>query len=207
MRRIVLAGTFALFATVVTSAQAPTAGRDLRLTFGPDGNVWLAARQVSLRDIMLEWARQCGCPVVNVERLSAAPIQVPLEFLGVPQSEVLAALLRQIPGYVLTPRRQTDAGPSLFGAVYLVPETSAVNSAASAMPPPQRIPPPTPGAPDDEIPPVTTIQGLVPAPQPVDPNKPVNPAGDAGAPQPQQPAPPKPPGVSVPAVRIVPVTR
>jgi len=176
-------------------AQGPA--RSLELLFDASGAVWLRSRQVSLRDIMAEWARQCGCRVINAERLSDAPIEVPLEFRGAPQATVLEALLRQIPGYVLTPRRSAANGPSHFETIYVVAQSTAVVGAApvTAMPVPRVLP--TPGAPDDEIPPIN------PVPTAVDPNKPINAPADPASPMPT----PKPPGVSVPAVRIVPVTR
>ena len=84
-------------------AQAP---RVLDLKFGADGLVTLTAQNVTIRDILAEWARQCGCFVVNAERLAGAPIAVPISFTSARQPDVLRSLLRETGGYALTPRRE-----------------------------------------------------------------------------------------------------
>ncbi|MCC7008738.1 MAG: hypothetical protein IT184_07970 [Acidobacteria bacterium] len=182
-------------ATAVLAATGANAQeRKLALEFAADGTVTLAANGVSVRDIIAEWRRLCGCHVVNGDRLSPAIVPVPLEFVHVPQARVLEALLRQATGYALTPRRAGHAGVSQFETIYIV--ASSQTSAVGAPPPftpvvrPAPIIP-TPGSPDDEIPPVQP--GLPPRPSEMEPPATEPPAAAS-----------RPAGVSVPAV-IVPI--
>lgn len=187
-------------------ARAQDAPRRLDLRFDQHGDVWLRAQQVSLREVMAEWARQCRCRIVNADRLSAAPTAVPLAFEGQPQAQVLEALLRQVPGYVLTPRRDPAAGPSMFETIYVVAESTAMAGGAPVVPPPAPRMLSTPGSPDDEIPPVRPLPIQAPAAGAPAADAPKPAAGPTDAPASPIPT-PRPAGVSVPAVRIVPVTR
>jgi hypothetical protein len=153
----VLAGVVGLFGTGTSFAQAPQpAPKRLQLAFSADGTVTLDAQNVTVREILFEWARQCGCLVVNGDRLSGTPITVPLQFKSESQKVVLDSLLRTAPGYVLTPRRAVT-GVSNYDMIYIVAATSTPvaapysSSTASVVPSPAL---PTPGSPDDEIPPV-----------------------------------------------------
>ena len=75
------------------------------ITGSYDGLVTLSAQNVTVRDILAEWARQCGCFVVNADRLAGAPLTVPIAFVAARQPDVLRSLLRETGGYALTPRR------------------------------------------------------------------------------------------------------
>lgn len=172
----------------------------LRMEFHGDGTMSLSASGVSTRDIFLEWARQCGCYVVNADRLPGTALATPLEFTRVAEGRVLESLLRQATGFVLTPRRTGRNGASSYETIYIVPSSQASSPAtASAFPaftPPSPVPLPSLGSPDEEVPP---LQPLTPATRP-----------DSPPDVPQRPAPPPPPrtaspGVSVPMV-IVPIT-
>jgi hypothetical protein len=110
---------------------------------------------------------------------------------------VLKSLLREAAGYVVTPRRAGSLGPSNYETIYVVPTsvTTAAPSYAQERPTPFRpVPLPSTGSPDDEIP-----AASISAPDPVDPMNPSSglekdPANTGIL-----------PGMSVPAVRIVPV--
>jgi hypothetical protein len=173
--------------SATAAAQTPTP-RKLQLSFDQDRKVNLAAHGVTVVEILAEWARRCGCYVVNADRLSGAPLAVPIQFEHAGQAEVLASLLRQAAGYVLTPSRSATSA-SNYETIYIVAggvPPSAVQSYAAPIV--AAVPPPTPGAPDDEIPPITPDR-QAPPPQP-----------------PTQNAPPKPaaPGVSVPPTTVTP---
>lgn len=157
------------------SAQSPP--RSLQLTFEADGTVSLEAASVSTREVLLEWARLCGCVIVNAQNLQGT-IDVPVSFQHKPQQMVLASLLRKASGYALTPRRPNMTGPSDFGTIYVLPTSQATPSAAYSVSQPTYtpVPPPTPGTPADEIPPITPLPTLppqipaaAPAPSPTPP--------------------------------------
>jgi hypothetical protein len=149
----VLAGVW--LATGV-SAQQPS-GRRLDLHFHADGTVSLGAQNVSAREILLEWRRQCGCEVINAEEVPGGAIMLPVQFDHADQRVVLQSLLRQAAGYVLTPRPADSTAPSDYGTIYILARSSA--SSGSYVPPVQAptslLQPPTSGFPDDEIPPVS----------------------------------------------------
>lgn len=194
---IALLTTFALAAT--PRAQGAPAQARLQLSFDADGSVNLVAQNVTVRDILALWAHECGCYIVNGDRLPARVIAIPLQFDHKPQDVVLDSLLRTAPGYLLTPRRAGAPGPSNYETIYILATSTAVPSASvgyTPVAPPLAMPVPlvTPGAVDDEIPPVVA-QPAARAPQ------------TAPAPTSTEPArPASPPGGFVPAVPIVPIT-
>ncbi len=160
------------------AAQAPPV-RNLQLAFHADGTVSLSAQSVSVREILSEWARQCGCYLVNWDKLTGGPLTVPIQFEKATQAKVLESLLRQATGYVLTPRREGSTAVSNYETIYILPTSTAVAGAyvpPVSPPPPMPMPMPTPGGPDDEIPAVVfqptarpTLPGQGPTQSPVAP--------------------------------------
>jgi hypothetical protein len=187
--------------------------RVLQLSFDADGRVSLSARSVTIREILAEWARQCGCYVVNGDKLPGGPLEIPVLFEHESQAAVLESLLRQAAGFVLTPRRAGVASRSNFETIYIV-ATSTPSAAGSYTPPP--VTPSygvsTPGGPDDELAPVApTAPGAAPvqppgADAPPIPNAPLPPGmSPSSYPSTSTPA-PAPPGTPGTFVPIVPVT-
>lgn len=173
--------------------------RRLQLTFDPSGLVTLDAQNVTAREVLAEWARQCNCLIVNADKLMGQPMDVPIQFTQAPQAKVLDSLLREAAGYALTPRRAGSAGPSHFETIYILATgTSSPEAAAAYIPyePPAPVMPPLPtaGSPDDELPPV------VPVIQPRDPSD----APEVEQLPPSQPVLPG-SGVFIPIVPIGPV--
>jgi hypothetical protein len=208
MRSLLILAVMAIGLTpqAIGIAQEPVAPQAPRvqLTFEPDGLVTLITNNASAREILAAWSRQGGSSFVGAERLAGTPLT--LEFRRQPEKDVMASILRQASGFVLGPRRAGTVGASAFEVVYILPTSSPSASAYVAPPPmPAQRPMPTPGVPDDEIPPVMAGRGAPGPPQ---------------GPQPQaQPAPQQSPaadatrpggtavtGVAVPVVPIIPVT-
>jgi len=196
MRRTLLA--FLWLSVVLVPARAAFAQalpqRTLVLAFEADGAVSLKGQNVTVREILAEWASRCGCYIVNAAQLAGAPLQIPVVFERAPQAAVLESLLRQAAGYVLTPKRAGSTSASNYDVIYILATSTASSTPApsytSAYPSSLAAAPiSTVGSPDDEIPPV----------QPIRTNN-----------QPATPPPPAPttrtnsPGVSI--VPIVPVT-
>ncbi|MEO7192886.1 MAG: hypothetical protein ABI051_17715 [Vicinamibacterales bacterium] len=191
----------------VVWAQAPTAPRVLQLTFDADGSVNLEAQNVTVREILAEWARQCGCYIVNAQSLQGGPLTIPVAFPHAPQGKVLESLLRQAAGYTLTPRRAGSPSLSQYETIYIV-ATSAPSQTAYTPPAPQQ-PTTTQGSPEDEIPPIVPtilrrepIALPLPAAVPQAPGQQQAPGQPTpGQPQTQPPAPAaRTPGVFVPIV-------
>jgi hypothetical protein len=109
-------------ATVARAQTAPA--RQLQLSFESEGAVTLMASNVTVREILAEWARKCGCFVVNADRLAGGPLTVPIAFERESQARVLASLLRQAAGYVLTPRRAGTNSASAYETIFIVASSS-----------------------------------------------------------------------------------
>jgi hypothetical protein len=201
MKAPVLATCLLALLPAVASAQ-PSPARTLNLTFHDDGTVTLAARQVTAREILAEWARQCGCYVVNADRLAGAPMNVPIAFERAPQAVVLRALLRQAAGYTLTPRRTGVTSPSDYETIYILPVGTSTPALASAPAPRPIFQAPTPGSPDDEIPPVNPIGPITQ--QDATQTTGAAQAGTPAAGPASQPASGL-PAVNLPGVRVVPI--
>ncbi len=168
-------------------AQAPpTPPRRLELTFN-NGKVTLIAQGVTVRDIMAEWARQCGCVVQGTDRLTGGST-LPMQFEDQPEVLVLESLLRSAGGYLLGPRAPGSRGASIYGSVSVFSVSRGIEAPSYTPSAPIAAPLVTGGTPDDEIPPVTPV------------SNPQTPAQTP--PRPAAPTPGRPGG---PAVPIVPV--
>ena len=184
MRHILLAAfVSAGLSTTPAWAQAQNAPRVLTLSFDADGRVNLKAQSVTVREIFAEWARQCGCYIVNAQSIPGGPLTVPFQFEHATQRQVLESLLRQVSGYTLTPKRPGSTSVSMYETIHITPTSVATQTTYSA--------PILASTPDDEIPPV------VPSPLRVDPNTAQPPAPpqqgqqQPASSQPQQPAAPR----------------
>ena len=168
------------FAQAPESSQAPQAPpvRKIEISF-QGSNVTLAAANVSLPEILAEWARLSGCVMVNAERLSRVPIVAPIQFENQPQQRVLESLLRPAAGFILAPRKANRPGATDFEMVYILATSTPSQSGYSGMntqapistveaPEVPPIPPPPPPAQETQQPPPssrpTTSPGMFVAP-------------------------------------------
>lgn len=168
--RVVIAVAMLIASVAPAGAQVT---RKLDISFD-NGMVTLVAENVTLREILTEWARKGGSRIVNAEKLGGSPVYL-TEFKGQPEADVLRALLREAPGYGVSMRDAPAAGASAVGTVLILATRTVPISTSSVTAPvsgqPQFQPPPQPqaaprliqGSPDDEIPPVQPISGMPPA--------------------------------------------
>ncbi len=174
-----------LLVTVHPHAQTTAGARKLDLSFDHQGHVTLVAQNVTVREILAEWARLGGTTMVNADKLTGGPISV--QFEAQPEAAVLESLLRSSAGYILYPRLQGTQGASSWQSVSILATshpTTLYTPAAQSAP---QIAPVVQSMPDDEIPPVTVTP---------------NPAQTQPASQPNRPAPG--PGVYVPVQGVQP---
>ena len=167
MRTFVIGAFLALLAPVTQAAAGQyVPGRELSLAFHEDGTVDLLARNVTTREILAEWARQCQCHVVNAEQLTGGAMMQPVQFARAQQADVLQSLLRSAAGYVLTRQRAGAPGVSQYETIYILATSHPVTGAYVPPPAPPPMGIPTPGNPDDELAPVTPAASpQAPAPQ------------------------------------------
>jgi hypothetical protein len=162
MRAICLAGLLAIAlgsgwsvaARAQAQAPAPPA-RQLKLTFN-QGKVTLIASQVTVREIMTEWAKLCGCYVEGAEKLTGG-VLMPMQFEDDPESVVLGSLLRGAGGYLLGPRAPGSPGASVYGRVAIFAVSHGTTPSYMPSSSPVAAPLVSGGSPDDEIPPVTPV--------------------------------------------------
>lgn len=127
---------------------ASPAFADLTLTMA-NGRVTLVAKDVTVRQILTEWARVGQTKVINVERIPGGPVS--LELNNVPEAEALDVLLRSVAGYLAAPRPVVAANLSHFDRIVVMPTSAAPRPTASVgSPPPVFAPPPVAPPADDE---------------------------------------------------------
>jgi hypothetical protein len=112
----------ALHAAAMLVLAVPVAAGELTLQFN-DGHVTLAAKDVSVRQILMEWERLGNTKVVNADKVTGGPVT--LELSGIPEKQALEVLLRSVAGYVAAPRAAETEGPSQFAHILLMPPSSA----------------------------------------------------------------------------------
>jgi hypothetical protein len=201
-----LAAGLLLTATVSTQAPGP---RQLELSFDQQGRVTLVANNVTLREILAEWARRGGTTIMNLDKLAGAPIEYPIRFENAPEMDVMQALLRGVAGKAYVPRLVGTPGASRLAIVHLTPTSNASGSVVASPNVPLSPQTPTRGAPEDEIPPVQRPQMGQSPPAPGQPQQ--NMQQQQGLPQGYQQTPrPGMPGSTVPGgsalPQIVPIT-
>lgn len=109
--RLVLAVTFAI------ASAAPALAGDLTLSMA-DGRVTLRAKDVTVREILAEWARVGQTRIVNGEKLSGGPISLQLD--NVPEAQALDTILRSAAGYVMAARTPGTPGPSVYDRIMIL---------------------------------------------------------------------------------------
>jgi hypothetical protein len=117
MKRLV----FALF--VLTASATPSWAAGLTLSIR-DGLVTLDAQDVTLRQILTEWARIGKTRIINVERITGGPITLKID--AMPEKQALDVILRTIPGYMALPRETPVADASLYDRILIMATTTAV---------------------------------------------------------------------------------
>lgn len=162
--------------TPASTGQAPTATeRKLLLSFDRNGLVTLVAQNVTVREILAEWARQGGTQIQNADKLTGQPINV--QFDGQPEAVVLESLLRGVAGYILYPRMEGANSASVWQSVSILPTSHPTQLYSSPTASAPQIAPVTQTMPDDEIPPVTAAPNAPAQTQqaPPQPNRPTMP--------------------------------
>ena len=134
---------------------------DLHLSMH-DGRVSILATNVTVRQILTEWARLGQTRIVNVERIPGGLVTLVLE--NVTEMQALEVLLRPLSGYIAAPRAAAAANLSAYDRIIIIPTlaeamarpsltASASPLGASSQPPPpvfQQAPPMPPAAQDDQ---------------------------------------------------------
>lgn len=194
---------------------ATSASADVRVTVA-DGLVSISAQDATTRQILAEWARVGQMRIVNLDRVSGAPMTI--ELSNVPETQALDTLLRQMSGYLAAPRAVAVPGASRYDRLYLMTGGSGAAMPVAAPPPvatgrpafvqaPVFIPP---DADNDEPPPVQAPVVSPPSARPGNSQRPTvfstfpqqQPTDDSDDEQPEAPAPAAPAGVARPGMVV-----
>src|ERR1700737_126137 len=138
---------FGLVALTLVASPGWAAGLTLTIR---DGRVSLDAQEVTIRQILTEWARVGKTRIVNLERVTSGPMT--LKFDGVPEEQALDIILRTVPGYMAAPRAAMVADASKYDRILIMPTTTAVAARPSSASSP--VPQPSPN--------VTQLRGMPP---------------------------------------------
>jgi hypothetical protein len=145
------------------TAASATAG-ELKLTIG-NGRVTLVAHDVTVRQILEEWARVGQTRIVNGDKIMGPPVTIELH--EQPEAKALDTVLRAVAGYVVAPRMDS-LGTSVYDRIMILP-TSRPPAVSAAAPTFNRPAPPPPVVPMVEDDPAVNDQsehppGTVPPP-------------------------------------------
>jgi hypothetical protein len=177
---------------VVALSASPVRAAGLKLTIG-DGHVSIDAQDVTIRQILTEWARLGKTRIVNLEGVTSGPITLRLD--NVPENEALDVILRTIPGYMAAPRSTYLANASVYDRILIMTTASAVSNVR-----------PAPGGQTFKSPNVTQLRSPMPLtpgllPEPGDDGQ-DDPAIAAAAAAGLVAVPAPPPGMTVPGMRL-----
>ncbi len=112
---------WALFAAVLFLAH-PVQAQQLSLEIR-DGRVTLDAANVTVRQILAEWALVGDTTIVNGERVAGAPVTLTL--VDMPEKQALEIVLRNVAGYMAAARADLSAGVSHFDRIMVLPTSTA----------------------------------------------------------------------------------
>ena len=156
----------AFFAFVMLAAfPSWSQGAGLQLSI-QDGKVSLDAQDVTVRQILNEWARVGRTRIVNADRVAGGPIT--LKFEAVPEKQALDIVLRNVPGYMAAPRETMIANASIYDTIMIMATTTAVAA----------VRPPGPAFGGSQGRPPGNLTQLQPTPPPAASAEPADPASD-----------------------------
>jgi hypothetical protein len=106
----------------------PAQAQKLELSFH-EGSVSLVAQDVTVRQVLDEWARLGGTRVVNADLLGGTRISLQLD--RIPEAQAIDRLLESAAGYVAR-RRSGTTGPSDFALILVLATGNAPAGATAA---------------------------------------------------------------------------
>ncbi len=119
-------------ASSVWLALAPVARAEVQVSIR-NGRVSIVAKDATVRQILVEWARVGKTRVVNVERIPGGPMTIELK--NVSEAEALDVLLRSLSGYMAAPRLvAASADVSTYDSIVVMPTTAAAAPRTAAAP-------------------------------------------------------------------------
>jgi hypothetical protein len=120
----------AIFASILAlAATAAPARAELHVSMH-DGLVTVAASDVTVRQILAEWARVGQTKIVNGDGVPGGPVT--LQITDMPEQQALDILLRSAAGYLAAPRPVQVPTASHFDRIVITPSSASSNTPVSA---------------------------------------------------------------------------
>jgi hypothetical protein len=110
----------AVFAAVLALMPA-VARAELKVSMH-DGRVSVTASDVTVRQILAEWARVGQTKIVNGESVPGGPVT--LQLTDIPEEQALDILLRSASGYLAAPRANASVDNSRFDRIIVMPTST-----------------------------------------------------------------------------------
>lgn len=119
------------FAVFVSLAVGSPAFADVQISIR-DGQVSIVAKDVTIRQILTEWARIGQTKIVNIERIPGGPVTIELK--NVSEEQALDVLLHLVSGYVAAPRAAMVSNASRFDRIIIMPTSEPPRAASVSAP-------------------------------------------------------------------------
>jgi hypothetical protein len=145
------------------TAQPGPPARKLELKFN-NGLVTLRAQNVTVREVLTEWARLCDCQVIGAEKITSAPLAgAGVQYVNQPEAVIMKSLLNPgsqagavSGGYVFVPRGPGETGASAYASIRIAP-VSHPTAVSYSQQPSSPVAAPLINDGNDELPPVVNI--------------------------------------------------
>lgn len=97
-----------------------------------DGRVTLEARDVTVRQILAEWARVGQTNIVNGDKVQGGTVT--LQLVNVPERQALDILLRSVGGYMAAPRSVAAPATSSYDRILVLAKTTPLATRTGSTP-------------------------------------------------------------------------
>jgi hypothetical protein len=143
---------------ILTWSASPGWAAGLTLSI-QDGKVSINAEDVTIRQILTEWARLGKTQIINLERVVSGPITV--KFDALPEKQALDIILRTVPGYLAAPRESYLADASVYDRILIMATTTTVAATTTTVAARPQLP--YQGSPQTQSPNLTQLRAMPPA--------------------------------------------
>ncbi|MGH9410202.1 MAG: hypothetical protein ACRD1V_12195 [Vicinamibacterales bacterium] len=123
---------WAILAGIAWGLPLSASASDLKLSMH-DGLVTILADNVSVAQILDEWARVGRTTILNADKVTGPLITI--ELINVPEREALDTLLRSASGYIAARRAVPMAGASIYDRVTIMPSSHPPAKSMAPAPP------------------------------------------------------------------------
>ena len=115
--------SYVLATLLASSLLATNAAAEVRVSMA-DGMVTVSARDATVHEILVEWARVGRTHIVNVDRVTGPPVS--MDLVNVPEAQALDTILRSVSGYLAAARTAPVRNASIYDRIFLLPASTGL---------------------------------------------------------------------------------